>query len=117
MRHQKRGTKIGSSMAHRKSLLRNLAMNVIIHEKVKTTEAKAKAVAPFVERLINIGKKSNKMNSIRELNKHVNHENCSRKLIEVLADKYKDRKSGYTRLVKVGNRAGDNAPLVLIELV
>ena len=92
-------------------------MNVIIHEKVKTTEAKAKALAPFVDRLINVGKKDSKMIAIRELNRLVNHESCSRKILEQLTEKYKDRTSGYTRLTKVGFRAGDNAPMVIIELV
>lgn len=117
MRHQKRIRKIGTSKSHRKSLMRNLAMNVIIHEKVKTTEAKAKAVAPFVEKLINVGKKEDKLHVIRELDRLVNHESCARKIIEQLIDKYKDRSSGYTRLTKAGFRAGDNAPMVYIELV
>ncbi len=117
MRHQKRIRKIGTDKEHRKALQKNLAMNVIIHEKIKTTHAKAKAVQPFVERLITIGKKENKLHVIRELNKLVNHENCSKKIIEVLADKYKDRKSGYTRITKAGFRAGDNAKMVYLELV
>lgn len=117
MRHQKRIKKIGSSTAHRKSMLRNLAMNIIIHEKVKTTETKAKAVVPFVDRLINIGKKEGKLHVIRELDRVINHENCARKIMEQLVDKYKDRNSGYTRMTKVGHRAGDAAPMVLIELV
>lgn len=117
MRHQKRIRKIGTDKEHRKSLHRNLAMNVIIHEKIKTTHAKAKSVQPFVERLITIGKKENKLHVIRELNKLVNHENCSKKIIEVLADKYKDRNSGYTRITKAGFRAGDNAKMVYLELV
>ncbi len=117
MRHQKRVKKIGFSKAHRKSMLRNLAMNVIIHEKVKTTQAKAKAVAPFIDKLINVGKKEGKLHVIRELDRLVNHESCARKIMEQLVDKYKDRNSGYTRITKVGYRSGDAAPMVLIELV
>ena len=97
--------------------MRNLAMNVIIHEKVKTTETKAKAVAPFVDKLINVGKKKDKLHVIRELDRLVNHESCARKIIEQLVEKYKDRDSGYTRITKTGFRAGDSAPMVYIELV
>lgn len=117
MRHQNRLRKIGSDKSHRVSLLRNLAMNVIIHEKIRTTKAKAKAVQPYVERVITMGKKEDKMHVIRELKKLVNHEDCSRKVVEVLADKYKDRTSGYTRITSAGNRPGDNAPMVYLELV
>lgn len=117
MRHQKRGNRLGRDKAHRKSLLQNLAMNVIIHEKIKTTEARAKAVSAFIDKLINVGKKENKMIAIRELNRLVNHEDCSKKIMEQLIEKYKDRTSGYTRLSKVGFRAGDNASMVIIELV
>lgn len=117
MRHQKRLRKIGTDASHRKSMLKNLAMNVIIHEKVKTTSARAKAVAPFVDKLINTGKKKDKLVVIRELNKLLNHESCSKKILEVLIDKYKDRNSGYTRITKAGFRAGDNASMVYIELV
>lgn len=117
MRHQKRLRKIGTNASHRKSMMRNLAMNVIIHEKIKTTSARAKAVAPFVDKLINIGKKEDKLSVIRKLNKIVNHESCSKKIIEELAKKYSDRKSGYTRITKAGFRDGDNASMVYIELV
>ena len=118
MRHQVRGAKLGrTTPSHRKSMLKNLAMNIIIHEKIKTTQARGKAVAPFVEKLINVGKKDHKLNTIRQLNKLVNHESCSRKLMEQLAEKYKDRSSGYTRMTKAGFRAGDCAPMVIIELV
>lgn len=118
MRHQKRNKKFGvGGTDHRRLLLKTLAMNVIIHEKVKTTEPKAKAVAPYVARLIDTAKKHDKLTAIRMLNKLVNHKNCSKKIMEQLAVKYKDRKSGYTRITKVGFRAGDCAPMVLIELV
>jgi len=117
MRHQKRIRKIGSDKSHRTSLLRNLAMNVIIHEKIRTTRTKAKAVQPYVEKVITMGKKKDKMHVIRELKKLVNHEDCSRKVMEVLVDKYKDRTSGYTRITNAGNRPGDNAPMVYLELV
>ena len=118
MRHQKRLKKFGTGGTdHRRLLLKTLAMNVIIHEKVKTTEPKAKTLAPYIARLIDVAKKTDKLSAIRELQKLVNHESCSKKLIEQLAVKYRDRKSGYTRITKIGFRAGDSAPMVLIELV
>lgn len=117
MRHQKRVKKIGFNKAHSKSMLRNLAMNIIIHEKIKTTETRAKVAMAFVDRLINVGKKDGKLHVIRELDRLVNHESCAKKIMEQLVDKYKDRTGGYTRLTKIGHRAGDAAPMVLIELV
>lgn len=117
MRHQKRLRKIGSDKAHRTSLLRNLAMNVIIHEKIRTTRTRAKAAQPYIEKMITMSKKEDKTHVIRELKKMVNHEDCSRKIMEVLTGKYKDRTSGYTRITSVGNRPGDNAPMVYLELV
>ena len=118
MRHQKRLKKFGTGGTdHRRLLLKTLAMNVIIHEKVKTTEPKAKALAPFIAKLIDTAKKNDKLTAIRELHKLVNHESCSKKIMNDLAARYSTRKSGYTRITKVGFRAGDSAPMVLIELL
>lgn len=117
MRHKVKKIKLGSDKDHTTAIMRNLAMAVIIYEKVKTTTAKAKAVQPFVERLITIAKRGDKVHSIREINKLLQHENSSKKIFEVLLDKYKDRNSGFTRITKLGYRNGDNAPVVQIELV
>ncbi|MFH1218432.1 MAG: 50S ribosomal protein L17 [Candidatus Peregrinibacteria bacterium] len=116
MRHKVKKIKLGSDKDHKTALLRNLAMAVLIYEKVKTTSTRAKAVQPLVEKLINIGKKKGKLQAIREIERLLQHENSSRKILEVLAEKYKDKSSGYTRITKLGNRSGDNAPLVQIEL-
>lgn len=117
MRHNVKKVKLGSDKDHTTAIMRNLAMSVIIYEKIKTTAAKAKAVQPFVERLISIAKRKEKREAIRELNRLLNHENSSKKLLEVIVDKYKDRDSGFTRITKLGYRNGDNAPVVQIELV
>ncbi|MFA5947375.1 MAG: 50S ribosomal protein L17 [Candidatus Gracilibacteria bacterium] len=117
MRHKVKKIKLGINKAYGKALLKNLAMSVIIYEKVKTTMKKAKSVQPMIEKLINTAKKKEKVIAIREIEKVLNHENSSRKLIEVLKEKYKDVPSGYTRITKIGARKGDNAPLVQIELV
>ena len=117
MRHRVKKIKLGSDKDHRTALIRNLAMSVIIYESIKTTAAKAKAVQPFIERLITIAKRKEKREAIRELERILQHENSSRKIIEVLIEKYKDRTSGYTRITKLGYRNGDNAPVVQLELV
>lgn len=117
MRHKVKKIRIGTSKGHLTSLVRNLAMSVIIYDKIKTTAAKAKAVQPFIERLISLAKTKGKREAIREIEKLLQHENASRKILEVLVEKYKDRNSGFTRITKLGYRSGDNAPVVQIELV
>ncbi|MBI4232589.1 50S ribosomal protein L17 [Candidatus Peregrinibacteria bacterium] len=117
MRHKVKKVKLGSDKDHTTALVRNLAMSVIIYEKIKTTTAKAKAVQPFIERLITIGKSKEKREAIRELDRLLQHKNSSKKILEVLIEKYKDRNSGFTRITKLGYRAGDNAPVVQLELV
>lgn len=117
MRHKVKKVKIGSDKDHRTSLLRTLAMQVIIHDSIKTTATKAKAVQPFVERLITIAKRREKREAIRQLEKLLQHKDSSKKIMEVLLEKYKDQDSGFTRITKLGYRSGDNAPVVQIELV
>lgn len=117
MRHKVKKVKLATDKSHATAILRNLAMSVIIHEKVKTTAAKAKAVQPMIERLIATAKSNDKREAIRQIEKVLQHENSSRKIMEVLVAKYQDRTSGFTRIVKLGTRHGDNAPVVQIELV
>jgi len=117
MRHKVKKIKLGTNLDHRIALVRNLAMSLIIYERIKTTSAKAKAVQPFVERLISIAKKRSKKEAIREIEKLLQHENSSKKIFEVLLERYKDKNSGFTRITKLGYRSGDNAPVVQIELV
>lgn len=117
MRHKVKKIKLGTNKDHTTALMRNLAMSVIIYEKIKTTSARATAIQPFIETLINAAKKKEKREAIREIERLLQHENSSKKLLEVLAGKYKDRSSGYTRITKLGYRSGDNAPVVQIELL
>lgn len=116
MQHNKK-RKIRIPKSRRESLLRTLAQSLILHEQIKTTETRAKALRGFVDTLINYAKKEDKVNAIRLLNKHLQDKNSSKKLMEVIVKKYEDRNSGYTRLVKAGPRAGDAAPMVYIQLV
>lgn len=117
MRHKVHKVRIGNDKSHTTALMKNLAMSVIIYEKIKTTSAKARAVQPLVERLIGIGKQDNKREAIRLIMSILDHENSCKKILEVLAEKYKDRTSGFTRITKLGYRTGDNAPVVQLELL
>ncbi|MBD3270580.1 50S ribosomal protein L17 [Candidatus Peregrinibacteria bacterium] len=117
MRHNVKKNRINRPKAARELLLGNLASSLIMHEKIKTTKAKAKALQPLIEKLVNTSKKENKMNAIRSVSKILHTEVSSKKLFDELAKKYQDRPSGYTRISELGFRAGDSAPLVQIELV
>lgn len=117
MRHQKKKKSLNMQRDHRALLLRNMATSVILFEKVKTTKARAKQVRPIVEGLITKAKTKTTVSAIRQINKIVLDEKASRKLLEVLKDRYKDRPGGYTRLVKLGHRAGDAAEMVSLQLV
>lgn len=116
MRHRNKVKTLARKKSAREALLRDLATSVIVYEKIKTTEAKAKAVKPYVERLITTAKKGD-LTARRRLLSVLTTEQPVNKLLEVIGPRYKDREGGYTRLVKLGNRQGDGAPVVQIELV
>lgn len=117
MRHKRKNFKLNIERDHRKALLRNLATSLILYEKVKTTMGQARQVRPIVENLITKAKTKDKRNAIRQINRVVLDPNAGKKLLEVLKDRYKDRNGGYTRMVKLGYRDGDAAPLVSLQLV
>lgn len=116
MRHRKKGTILGREKAPREALLRNLAASVILYEKVKTTQAKAKAVKSLVEKAITSGK-SPTIASRRKLMSFFYTEHPVKKIFEVLGPRYQNRAGGYTRIVKIGARKNDGAEMVQIELV
>ncbi|NCD00919.1 50S ribosomal protein L17 [bacterium] len=116
MRHRKKGTILDRKKGPREMLLRNLTASVLMYEKVTTTEAKAKAVRPLVEKMITFAKKGD-LSARRELIKFLPQELAVKKAMDVLGERYKDREGGYTRLVKLGNRPGDGAKKVQIQLV
>jgi len=116
MRHRKKGKILDRKKEPRKALLRNLATSIIIYEKVKTTKAKAKAVKPIVEKLITTAKK-NDLTARRKLLEILYHKKAVNKALEVLGPRYKDRKGGYTRIINLNRRQGDNAEMVQIEFV
>jgi large subunit ribosomal protein L17 len=116
VRHRKKGKILSRKKEPREMMLRNLASSVLIYEKVKTTETKAKAVRSLVEKVITIAKQGN-LTSRRRLIAILPQKNAVKKAMEVLGKRYKDKKGGYTRIVKIGARQGDGAEIVQIELV
>lgn len=116
MRHRKKGKTLGKKRGPRKALFRGLATSLLLYEKMKTTSAKAKAIRPIVERLISISK-TNSVTTRRRLAAYLLHANAVKKAVEVIGPRYKDRQGGYTRIVKLGQRLGDAAHEVRIELV
>ena len=96
--------------------MRSLATNLVIFEKIKTTEAKAKALRPVMEHYVTVSRK-NDLAAKRQLIRFFYWESAVRKLMEVIGPRYKERPGGYTRIVKIGPRLGDRAPMVQIEFV
>ncbi|NCP17230.1 50S ribosomal protein L17 [Candidatus Kuenenbacteria bacterium CG_4_9_14_3_um_filter_39_14] len=116
MRHQKVIPKLGRPRGHRRALLKNLANSLVLYEHIKTTEAKAKILKPKVERLVTRAKVAN-LHNRRELLKVLPTKNAVKKLFEVIGPKYKERKGGYLRIIKLEPRQGDGAKMAIIEFV
>ena len=121
MRHLKAGRKLNRTASHRKAMFANMAMSIIEHERIKTTLPKAKEVRGVIERLITHAKKAegreSNLHAIRLVAKTVTDKDLIMKLVNDIASQYKDRDGGYTRILKLGPRRGDNAEMVIIELV
>ena len=116
MRHLKAGRKFGKTSAHRKALFRNLVGALIERERISTTLAKAKELRGKVERTITLGKKGT-LHARRQVFKLAPQKEAVQKVFGALAGRYANRPGGYTRIIKIGPRRGDNAPMVFIELV
>ena len=116
MKHNIKHRKLNRTSSHRKALLMNLSNSLIKHEQITTTLPKAKELRPFVEKLITLGKKGD-LAARKKTISILQDEKISKKIFDTLADRYKNRYGGYTRIVKLGNRFGDNAPTAVIELV
>ena len=116
MRHQKAGRKLGRNPAQRKALFRQLAISMILHERITTTEAKAKAVRGLAEHMITLAKREN-LHARRQVMSMVPDDGVVAGLFDTIAARFSDRQGGYTRIVKAGPRPGDNAPMVFLELV
>jgi large subunit ribosomal protein L17 len=116
MRHLKAGRVLGRNSAHRKALFRNLVTALLQRERIQTTLAKAKELRGKAEKTITLGKKGTLAARRRAFN-IVNQKDVLAKLFDTLAERYADRNGGYTRIIKLGPRRGDNAPMAIIELV
>jgi large subunit ribosomal protein L17 len=115
--HQINGRKLGRSSGHRSALYKNMTVSVLRYERVKTTEAKAKEVQGHVERVITLAKRGDLAARRTVVSQFPNEPLVVTKLFDEIGPKYADRTSGFTRIVKIGQRAGDAAEVVQIELV
>ena len=116
MRHKVSGRKLNRSSAHRKALFKNLAAALIKHEQITTTLPKAKDLRPVIEKMITIGKKGT-LHARRQLISKLPKSADLNKIMTVLPERYKERKGGYTRIIKKGYRYGDSAPMAIIEFI
>ena len=116
MRHKKKGRKLGRKVGNRKALLRNLACQLILHKKIKTTDPKAKELRSFIEPLITLAKKDS-LHSRRLVIKKIPKKDIVRLLFEKIAPLFSNRPGGYTRITKLGLRDNDRAPVSIIEFV
>jgi large subunit ribosomal protein L17 len=116
MRHQKKTIKLGRTAEHRKALLANQVCSLIEHQRIKTTLAKAKAVRPLAERMVTLGKNGS-IHARRTALATLRQKNAVKKLFDGIAPKAAERNGGYTRIVKLGQRKSDSAPMAFIEWV
>ena len=116
MRHRKDGYKLGRRTAHRWALFRNLLVALFRHERISTTEAKAKAIRPLADQMITLAKRES-LHARRQVLAMVPDDEVVRKMFDTVAARFSDRHGGYTRIIKAGVRPGDGAPTVLLELV
>ena len=119
MRHQKKGRKLNRTASHRKALFSNLAASLVIHKKIRTTDAKGKELRSYIERLVTYAKRGD-VHGRRLIQKRITGKRgkeIANILIHEIAPAYADRYGGYTRLIKLNNRKNDNAPVTLIEFI
>jgi large subunit ribosomal protein L17 len=116
MRHARTGKKLGRDSAHRRALYANLACSLIEHGRIRTTEAKAKAVKPYAEKMITLGRRGD-LHARRQALSELRSQEVVHQLFADVAPRMSDRPGGYTRIVKIGPRPGDAADMVYLELV
>ena len=116
MRHASKGRKLGRDASHRRALYANLACSLIEHGRIKTTEAKAKAVKPFAEQMITLGRRGD-LHARRQALSELRSQEVVHKLFADVGPRMADRPGGYSRIVKIGHRPGDAAEMVYLELV
>ena len=116
MRHQKKTVKLGRSQAHRDALLANQVCSLIIHQRIRTTLAKAKAARPLAEKMVTLGKKGT-LHARRTAAAYLHQADAVKKLFNEIAPRSATRQGGYTRIVKLGPRKSDSAPMAVLEWV
>ena len=116
MRHQRNRHKLGRDAAHRKALLANLCIEIIDHERIKTSEAKAKAVKPEIEKLITLARRGD-LHARRLVERRIKDRDTLGKLFSEIGPRFAARPGGYTRILKMGHRPGDGADIARIELL
>jgi large subunit ribosomal protein L17 len=116
MRHMKSGKRLGRNTSHRKAMMRNMVTSLFEHEKITTTDARAKELRKMAEKLITMARRGD-LHSRRLVMQVVRDKNVVARLFDEIAPRYKERPGGYTRIIKLGHRSGDNASLSVIELV
>jgi large subunit ribosomal protein L17 len=114
MRHMNRGRKLNRTSAHRKALFRNLVLALVKHERIKTTDAKAKELRHFADRMVTLGKRGD-LAARRLAFNFMQSRDAVKKLFDEIAPRFKDRPGGYTRVIKFGFRRGDASPISIIE--
>lgn len=116
MRHGKSGKKLGRTPSHRKALFRNMVTSLLKHERIVTTEGKAKEIGRLTEKMITLGKRGD-LHARRQAIAFIKSEEVVKRLFSEYATRYKSRQGGYTRVIKMDPRPGDNAPMAIVELV
>ncbi|MEE8192770.1 MAG: 50S ribosomal protein L17 [Gemmatimonadales bacterium] len=116
MRHRVKGRQLSRTSSHRKAMLRNMATSLFKHERVETTEAKAKELRPFAERLITLARRGD-LHARRRVERYIKDREVSGRLFSEIGPRFAARPGGYTRILKLGHRSGDGAELARIELL
>ena len=116
MRHRARSRKLGRTSAHRLAMYRNMVTSLLEHGRIETTDAKAKEVRRIADRMITLGKRGS-LHARRRALRVIRRREVAARVFDELAERYKNRPGGYTRVLKLGNRVGDAAPMSIVELV
>jgi len=114
MRHLKSYRRLGMNASHRKAMMRNMVTSLIEHERIVTTEARAKEIRKLADRMITLGKRGD-LHAVRLSLKTIRTKTAAKKLFDELGPRFKEKQGGYTRIVKTGRRVGDNASMSIIE--
>jgi large subunit ribosomal protein L17 len=116
MRHQKVGRKLSRNSSHRKAMLRNIVTSLFKHERIETTEARAKELRPVAEKMITLAKRGD-LHARRQALAFLEDKSTAHRIFDELKDRYMDRQGGYLRIVRKGNRKGDGAPVTVVQLL